>query len=301
MAAPRQIVVMSNCQTGGLHASLAAMLPDDVITPIAWLGTEPEYLRAVLGFADVWVSSLPRAQSEALAAEVGCRAEIIPIPTIWFPGFHPDLIHVPLPGGGELESAIGPYHSAIVVWGWQHGWSVEEILGHFTVATFDALGYLHAWGTAVGQVRTIVEEAEMDFATWFLPLVGRGPFMLTDNHPRVDALIQLARPIAAHLGADPGLVRFGWEQVLTDGLQTTSVVWPVYPGVAEALGFPGAFVWRAVDGSLLGLREFVEGSLARYAEIDPTSVSVARFAADPRCAAALGGTVLGRATAAAGA
>ena len=127
----RRIVIMSNCQTGGLYAALGGMLPDDEHLPIAWLGTEPEGLRDLLSIADVFVSSLSRAESEALLAASNSRARLIPVPVIWFPGFHPDLLHVPLGDGTELHSVVGPYNSAITLWGWRNGWSADQIIEAF--------------------------------------------------------------------------------------------------------------------------------------------------------------------------
>ena len=274
---------MSNCQTGGLYAALGGMLPDDEVLPIAWLGSEPEGLRDLLSVTDVWVSSLPREQSQALLVEIG-RPDLalVTVPVVWFPGFHPDVLHVADPRGGELESAVGPYNSAIVVWGWQHGLDAEQIIARFTPAVFAGLGYTGWFAGHVDRLRTSFEGTDVDFADWYLPLARRGAFMLTDNHPRLDALVQLARPVALRLGADPALVASAWEQVIVDGLQSTSVVWPVYPGIADSLGLPGAFVWRCTDGELVGLEAFVRGSLERWAELDPASVSVERFDHDPR-------------------
>ena len=286
----RRIVIMSNCQTGGLYAALGGMLPDDEHLPIAWLGTEPEGLRDLLSIADVFVSSLPRAESEALLAAAGSRARLIPVPVIWFPGFHPDIIHVPSPEGGELASAVGPYNSMITLWGWRNGWSAEAIIEAFTPATFAGLGYPAHWTGMVNNLRTVFETAEMDFASWFLPLARGSAFMLTDNHPRLDALVQMARLVALDLGADPALVRYRWEQAIADGLLATSVVWPIYPGIAEGLGLPGAYVWRAADGELMGLEPFVRRSLAAYEGIDPRSLTIARFDHDQRFAAVLGGS-----------
>lgn len=284
----RRIVVMSNCQTGGLYAALGAMLPDDEIQPIAWLGVEPPGLRELLAGADVFVSSLTRPESEALLAASGSTAALIPVPVIWFPGFHPDVLHIGRPDGTELVSAVGPYNSAIVAWCWRAGYSAERILEAFDPAVFAALGYLGTWSGAVDQLRDSVEAAETDFGAWFLPLVRGGAFMLTDNHPRLDALAQMARPVAEQLGADPALVAYRWEQVIPDGLLATSVVWPLYPGIAEALGLPGAYVWRCADGELLGLEAFVHRSLAAYADTDPQTLSIPRFDHDPRFAETLG-------------
>lgn len=284
----RNIVVMSNCQTGALHAALAAMLPEDHVTSLAWLGVEPAGLRPLLADADVWVCSIPREQAEAIAAEAGASPQIVVVPTIWFPAFHPDQTPILRRAGGELEGAVGPYHSKICVWGWTHGFDVEQVLACFRPDVFARLGYFEAWAPAVAELRGIFEPTDVDFAEWFLPLGRRGAFMLTNNHPRLDALVQLARSVAVALGADPELVRYGWEQVLPDGLLASSVVWPLYPSVADVLDLPGAYVWRLASGELIDLPTFVGRCLASYSTLDPADVDTAHLEVDPRFPAALG-------------
>lgn len=284
----RNILVMSNCQTGGLHAALAAMLPADHITSLAWLGAEPHGLRAELAEVDVWVCSIPREQAEDIAAAAGVAPQIIVVPTVWFPAFHPDQTPILRRGGGELEGAVGPYHSKICVWGWTHGFDAEAVLASFRPDVFAGLGYFDAWAPATAELRGIFEPTDVDFASWFLPLGRRGAFMLTNNHPRIDALVQLARLVAEQLGAAPELVRYGWEQVLPDGLLASSVVWPLYPAVADALDLPGAYVWRLASGELIDLPTFVSRSLASYSAIHPAEVDIDHLEADPRFAAVLG-------------
>ncbi|MEZ5177726.1 MAG: WcbI family polysaccharide biosynthesis putative acetyltransferase [Acidimicrobiales bacterium] len=284
----RNIVVMSNCQTGGLHAALAAMLPDDQVTSLAWLGAEPAGLRPLLADADVWVCSIPRSQAEAIAADCGAAPRIVVVPTVWFPAFHPDHTPLLLRRGGELEGAVGPYHSKICAWGWTHGFSVDDVLSCFRPDVFAGLGYFDAWAPAVAELRGIFEPTDVDFAGWFLPLGRRGAFMLTNNHPRIDALVQLARSVAVLLDADPELVRYGWEQVLPDGLLASSVVWPLYPAVADVLDLPGAYVWRLASGELIDLPTFVGRCMDRYASLDPAEVDTDHLEVDPRFPATLG-------------
>lgn len=287
----RRVVVVNNCQLGGVYASLAGMLPDDTIVPVMWWGTEAPELREHLPTADVLVSCMPREDSQAIIDDLGVDVELVTMPLIWFPGFHPDLTHVRLPGGGELASAAGAYNSSIVVWGRAQGFDTGRIVESFTPATFAALGYGERWAASVEACRRQFAATDLDFGEWFLPTVRTGPFMLTDNHPRFDALVQLARPVARRLGADPELVRFGWENVIPDGLLSTSVVWPVYPGVAEGLSVPGGYVWRAADGELIGLEQFVSRSLARYAESDPAAIEDHVRTVDPRFPEVLGGRI----------
>jgi hypothetical protein len=286
----RRIVVTSNCQLGGLHAALSAMLPDDEVIAVPYHGFEPPELAELLPDADVWVSSYHPTEARPILDRLGSRAELVSVPLLLFTGFHPDIVHLMLPDGRELESAAGGYSSAIVAWGWMQGRSSDEILARFRPETFAALGYTaSAWAGAVRLARYVFDEADADFDAWFLPLVARGGmFMLTDNHPRIDALVQLARQVATRLGAPRALVDYEWETVIPDGLLATSTVWPLYPYIADNLDAPGAYVWRCVNGELIDLETFVTRSLALYQQVDPASVTVSRFQNDRRVAAALG-------------
>ena len=280
----RRIVVTSNCQTGGLHAALTAMLPQDTVVPLAWLAGEPVGLRDLLRDADVWVCSAPRALAQGVLGDTGARAKLISVPPIWFPAFHPDGTQVPTRTGIELDGPAGPYHSKIVVWSWAHGFDADTALARFRPETFAALGYLDAWQPAVDTLRGLFEPTDIDFREWLLPLLRDGVFMLTNNHPRLNALVQMARQIAALLGADASVLRYRWELVLPDGLLATSYVWPLYPGVGESLDLPGGYVWRLPAGELLGLAEFVERSFARYETVDPATLDLDHIDLDPRFA-----------------
>jgi len=285
----RRIVVTSNCQLGGLHAALSAMLPSDEVIAVPYNGFEPPELTSLLPDADAWVSSYHPTEARPILDRLGSRAALVSVPLLLFTGFHPDIVHLMLPDGSELDSAAGGYSSAIVAWGWMNGLSQDEILSRFDLDTFHALGYTSAWEGGVRLARYVFDEAGADFESWFLPLVARGGmFMLTDNHPRIDALVQLARQVALRLGAAPSLVDYGWETVIPDGLLATSTVWPLYPHLATGLDHPGAYVWRCVNGELIDLETFVSRSLALYRQVDPATVTVSRFQNDERVAAALG-------------
>lgn len=284
----RRIVVVSNCQLGAVATALAAMLPDDEVVPRPWTGTLPEGLEADLAEADAWVSCLPRAESEAVIAGLDAPLPLITIPLLSFFGYHPDCLHLTHPDGGEVQSAVGPYCSSIVTWGWAHGMGVDDVVARFTPAVMEGLGHTTAWAGAMGRMRTIVGRSDLDLARLHLPLVRGGCFMLTDNHPRVRALVQVARLVAEQLGADPDRVAVPWEDVIPDGLLATAAVWPVYPPVAESLGLVGSYVWRTPDGELIGLREFVGRTLELLAPIDPAQVDLGPVATDPRFERTLG-------------
>ena len=158
---------------------------------------------ADLAEADVWVSCLPRARSEAIDGRLRRPDPAGHHPGALFFGYHPDALHLTHPEGGEVESAVGPYCSGIVTWGWAHGLGEDEVVATFTPEVMDGLGYTTAWSRAMVRMHTIVERTDLDLTRLHLPLVRGGCFMLTDNHPRVRALVQVARLVAEHRGPTP--------------------------------------------------------------------------------------------------
>src|SRR5690606_3174847 len=132
-------------QTGGLHASLAAMLPDDEVLSTMWLGHEPADLAELLPSADVLVTTATRDEAAALVGRHGSSAQVFVVPSLYFTALHPDLSQFLLVQGGELTAVAGPYHSKIAVWGWVNGAPPEQIMSWFEPDTFARLGYLEQW------------------------------------------------------------------------------------------------------------------------------------------------------------
>ncbi len=272
------VVVSSNCATGGVGAALSGMLPDHTIVPVPWLGEMTPVLEEVLAGADVWVTSTPSESIDTILRESGSSAlKVLKIPNLVFEAFHPDLIYIEDPAGGWVKSPADDYNSAIVVWGWKHGLSVEQILARFSPETCTALGYHQRWSQAVEGMRAHFELSDLSFEPFFLRVRRRGPFKMGVNHPPIDALIEIARQAAAILGAPEGLRQFPWESVVPDALLAAGPVWPIYPVVADALSLTGGFVWRCPGGVLLDLEQFVVGSLTCYESYDPDEVKVPLF------------------------
>ena len=283
----RKIVVSSNCQTGGLAAALAAMLPDDSIRPEPWIGddaSEVELRRALVG-ADVWVTAADPGSVRELVGDGSSSPRVLAVPRVLFGGFQPDTVYAAV-DEQWIASPVARMHSAIVLWGWRHGLAASEIVELFTPAVMHGLGYASAWNAAVDRLRDAVEVAGLDFGMFFLPLPRRECFMLTVNHPRIVVLVQIARQVARELSAEPAAVDYPWETTLPDRPAMFGPVWPVYPVVAETLGLRGGFVWRNQDGRLLRLDQFVAESVERYGQYQPDDISIPALD-DPRFDAVL--------------
>jgi hypothetical protein len=272
------VVVSSNCATGGLAGSLVGMLPDHNVIPVPWLGEMTPVLDEVLADASVWVTSTPGPSIEAILRESGNPSlQVVKIPTLVFEAFHPDLTYIPDPAGDWVKSPADGWNSAIVFWGWKHGLDGEQIMARFSAETCAALGYHQRWGQAVEGMRAQFVVSDLSFDSFLLRVRRHGPFMLGSNHPRIDALIEMARQVAAILGGPEELRRFAWESVLPDALLAAGPVWPVYPVVADALSVPGGFVWRCPGGALLDLEQFVVDSLRGYESYDPDEIKLPLF------------------------
>lgn len=282
--AARRIVVSGNCHVGAIATALGAMLPDDHVEPIACYPEDPATEAATgerLRHADAWVTLNDRSIHARILGGGEPPGEVVTLPNMRFFGYHPDIVHVGFRDGGVLVTgAVGPYNSALVLGGWRLGLDEEQIVASFVPEVCDALGYTTFWPAAVAELERRVDRSDLGWGEVYLPLAQGEPFMLTDNHPRLNALIHLSRLAAGRLGADPDHVAFPWDQVLPDGLLATSEVWPVYPSVARQLGLRGGHVWRSATHGLLDLATFVRLSLETYRSVDPEAL-VAPAVLDP--------------------
>lgn len=246
----RRILVLANCQTGGLTACLSFFLPKAIVSGLAWSETEKgrEAGAAAAAQADIVVTSAPPELRAKMAAKYGFdESKCLIVPSIFFPGFHPDLTDAW--SDGKLIGGIGgtPYQSKIGMWCWKRGMEVEEACRLFTPETMNALGFDRYWATSVARARAPFQGSPISFADFFLPLQASGRlFMHTFNHPHISTIAELARGIARLLGADEADVRQPVETIVPDALSQSSV-WPVYPGVAESLGLAPSLIWK-LDG-----------------------------------------------------
>ena len=263
--AARQIIVSSNCQTGGIAAALKVIFPDDRIMPIpreSFTGEEAESaFIEKLKQADVWVS----AAGFGLPEKYGFTpcAQVIRIPIIRFSGFHPDLIYVKHGVTGEW---ITPhYNSAIAVWAYQHGLGIESAERLFHEMTFSALGYLTHWDVAIGELKRRFHDSDLEFLEFILPMRREGLFMYSVNHPKALALVRLAKLVARKMGAGPEVLDLGID--INDGLN--ELIWPVYPGVGDTLALNASYHWKTEGGNWInGVRAFLEYAYGNYARLN---------------------------------
>lgn len=256
----REILVLSNCQTGGMTACLDLFLPRDRVVGLAWSDSEEGCARAAAAAAaaDLVVTSAPRGLHTKLVSQYGVDpSKCLMFPGIGFSGFHPDLTIAY--GASELIDVFPgvPYQSAIGLWCWKAGLDAQETVDLFTAETMAALGLDRSWDAARQRLAARFEETGWSFADFFLPLQASGRiFMHTVNHPHLSALAQMARVVARRIGATKDDLAAPAEQLIPDAL-SQGAVWPVYPGVAESLGLQSSLLWK-IGGGIYSLDQYLE-------------------------------------------
>ena len=259
----RRIIVSANCQTGGVAAALAAILPSDQIIPfpLPVVGdTEGSgKLRDTLRMADIWVSSGRYEFAEAAELEhLRAKGGIIKIPEVWFAAFHPDIVYARQTSIGELT--IPHYNSGIAVWAYRHAIDAEDAAKLFSDRSYRELGYFECWNASVAELERRFKPTDVDFSQFFLAVKRDGLFMHSLNHPMPPVLCRLAGQIAIHLGADASVLERRVQ--INDGLLAT--IWPVYPAIGERLAVIGSYDWK-VDGVYYsGVRAYLDFAYASY-------------------------------------
>ena len=259
----RRIIVSSNCQTGGVAAALASILPSDQIIPFPLpVASDTEgsgKLRDTLQTADVWVSSGRYELAEAAELEkLRAKSGIIKIPEIWFSAFHPDMAYARNASTGELTKPH--YNSAIAIWAYRHAIDAEDAAKLFSDRSYRELGYFERWNASVAQLEQRFKPTDVDFPQFFLGVKRDGLFMHSLNHPMPPVLCRLAAQIAMQLGADASVLER--RVPINDGLLAT--IWPVYPAIGERLALIGSYEWKMDGVYYSGVQAYLDFAYASY-------------------------------------
>jgi hypothetical protein len=271
----RSIVVSGNCQITGIAGALRLLFPDDTVVEYPLhvdLGRLEEF-DTQLAQADVWVA-MTHPDNEVMRSRTGTRAQQVRAPVLNFNGFHPDLVYA-IRDDGSIFRGVSDYHSAIGLWAWRQGIDPADAVALFTPDTFRRLGYYGYYRTAADLLQDSFDEADLDFAQFWLRAKRTGVFMHTVNHPCIAPLVLVAKQVARRMGAPIDALADPLDRYLEDSL-ITSIVWPVYPSVAQYLGVSGSYRFRMERVSYPSLPTFLEAQWKAYGDADPTVVHAVR-------------------------
>jgi len=249
LTGPR-IAVIGNCQAFGLAYAMKLIDPSARVShfsAIAKTIADVKLLAETLSTYDYVFSHeflhghVRGGGSAELCALLG---KVIMIPSITFSAFHPDLVYLldATRGHAPTIGPVGPYHSALAVFAFRRGLSVEEAHALFNRNVFEALGYFDVWNDAVNElVETSKRKFGMDLSAEIANWSRRGVFMYSLVHPRPFVLFDLAKKFLAHAGLPTPAVNGDYYAV--DDLGRAEI-FPIYPPIGEYFGVQGSYTFK---------------------------------------------------------
>jgi len=259
-----KILVTSNCQTGGIASGLKAMLPEYHIEPfpVTRLNAENELesLNSILSSEDIWVSINPKPANVP-------SSQYIKIPTIFFNAFHPDITYAQYADAQQANHLTQThYNSFIAIWMYNNKVDPEDAARLYNHSTYKQLGYYGFWNASVDKLRRAFRDCDLtdkEFDRYMLTMKRRGLFMHSQNHPRIEAIIELCKLIAFRISASETLIHR--DIVLPDVLSAIAV-WPLYTEIGQELGLNGDYCWRFNDQEICGLQNYLAFAFREYRE-----------------------------------
>lgn len=288
-----RILVIGICQAAAIARAMRLLLPDAAVNFISAFGAAKTFPRIAdliaeaqsydVVFANTY---LPPFKDGGGIETLRAASNLILMPLIVFPAFHPDLVHIGeevVPGDGNLlVGPMGRSHSALALFGFRAGLTAEATQRLFTAAVYRRLGYFDGWNESVAFLRTLGQQAghdlDADLARW----TRRGCFMHANNHPKMYVAADLARSLLARAS-----IPFGdcdLDAYLSDDFIRLGT-WPVYPEIAEHYGVPGSSLFltaeiaKAGRSQTLTLQTFIDRSFDRYRSTPRDRLVCARVAA----------------------
>jgi hypothetical protein len=183
---------------------------------------------------------------------------VVLAPGLQFAAYHPDsgsFIDRSVSSTSLLKGPLVDYQSMLVVAAWMKGIGRRDALSLFTELNYRNAGYFGLWGSEKSRLANVFALCGLNLSDFLPRWVGRGPFMYTINHPKIECLSDLARAILIKTN-----MPIHDNNVLPYDNLSRGPVWPVYNELAEYYMVPGSyrfkpnFIFRS-----LSLPSYVDG------------------------------------------
>jgi hypothetical protein len=278
-----RLAVVGHCQSAGVARALQLMHPSAIVDhypvipgarlPFALLAQTLATYDHVFAheFAEGHIRGGDSDKLRALTPNVRM------LPLINFAAFHPDSVYVGQWGPGPaIFSPLGAYHSALALFAFRKGLSLEMAQALFNDNVFRAVGYFGIWDASRRELLAECKEVSgLDMSAEFMSWTRRGVFMHTINHPKSFVLTDIAKRMSQQVGlAIPDLDFARYE--IDEFADEIHPIFPIYPPVAAFFGERGSYTFRITRAKrasepqdYLNLPQFLSGAYKKYAQAQP--------------------------------
>lgn len=271
------IGIVGGCQCLGLREATLSLVPHARVS--SWhAGVNPETPNEILASlkeCDLVISQITPGHNLEMLEMSALRSELKQVhfmPTVVFPGFHPDMAYI-FDNEGLLPAVHSDFHSKIAVAAYLLGFAPSRAAQLYNALVFSELGYFEDFDAARIVFEQKIEEGGLSSAgliEHFLHTIG--PFMYMANHPHIQVLAHICRELYVKIGlidaSNPLPV------VAKDHL-AESFTWPIYPALAKRVGIEGSMnfqkpAWLATDGQAreFSMQTYLADVFAFYSTID---------------------------------
>lgn len=253
-----RILITSNCQSYGLANSIMQLVPGAQVKALPGRLIEDGRHKEDLATSFDVVFGLEgyrQSLSDNTSADL-----FLPLPALYFDRFHPDTTAV-VADNNPLLGPTDTYHSLIIFAAYMSGRNTAATSVLFNAKTFETLGYLSGWNSARNQLFADYTACGLDVRAAYMSWISRGSFMMSNNHPRIFTLFSTAKLLLEKAGI-PTLDMD--ECLVPDNLMNASIL-PVYPEIAEQLGFKGSRIFKLHNvNRTMDLDTYIAKSFALY-------------------------------------
>jgi Polysaccharide biosynthesis enzyme WcbI len=276
-----RIAVIGNCQAFGVAYAMKVMDPSATVHHYTAIGharvVDMSLLVKTLDTYDYVFSHdfLPghlRGPGGSDELRDALPRKITRLPAVTYAAFHPDLVYLTdasNPNDGFIFGPLGPYHSAIAVFAYRAGLSVDETRAMFNENVFATLGYLDMWNEAArGFLETAQRDCGLDLSTDLMKWSRRGVFMYSLVHPMHFVLFDISRRIWEKVGLTPPPTDFSYYNIHD---LARAEIFPVYPPIAKLFGVQGGYLFKLQNhhlandvGDFLTLPQYLSACFKTY-------------------------------------
>lgn len=272
-----KIAVIGNCQAFGVAHAMKLLDPSASVHHYSAIGRSKAdmalFARAMNAYDHVFTHPFPQGHIKGGDSDELARLvpKAVTFPAVTFAAFHPDLVYLldKTRGDAQLFGPLGPYQSALAVFAFRAGLSLEEANALFNRNVYETVGYFDVWDAAATELLAYGRNFGMDLSNEILSWARRGVFMYSAVHPRSFVLFDIARKLFERVGLESRSVDFDY---MTIHDLARSEIFPIYPPIGELYGVRGDYLFKLGHyhlsdgvGDFLTLPQYLAASYKIYA------------------------------------